>query len=119
MTNSSNGNGYENQQAGRVVQILGGVVDVEFPNGNLPAVFDAVEIPREGKLPLVLEVQRHMGDNWVRAIAMDSTDGLERGVPAYSTGAPIKVPVGQDTLGRIFNVLGRTVDGKGSVKAST
>jgi F-type H+-transporting ATPase subunit beta len=95
---------------GRVAQILGGVVDVEFPAENLPEIFEAVEIPRANQEPLVLEVQKHLGNNWVRTVAMDATDGLQRGVPAYATGAPISVPVGPEILGRIFNVLGRTVD---------
>jgi F-type H+/Na+-transporting ATPase subunit beta len=102
---------------GRVVQILGGVVDVEFPAGQLPEVFDAIEVPRGDASPLILEVQKHLGNNWVRTVAMDATDGLQRGVPAYGTGAPISVPVGPETLGRIFNVLGRPVDGKGPVEA--
>jgi F-type H+-transporting ATPase subunit beta len=96
---------------GQIVQILGGVVDVEFPIGELPKVYDALEVPREGKQPLVLEVEKHLGNNWVRCVAMDSTDGLQRNLPVYSTGAPIKVPVGPSTLGRVFNVLGRPVDG--------
>src|SRR5512133_397149 len=91
---------------GRVVQILGGVVDVEFPEGNVPELFEAITVDRENKDPLVLEVQKHLGHSWVRTVAMDSTDGLQRGVPAVATGAPITVPVGPATLGRIFNVLG-------------
>jgi len=102
---------------GRVIQILGGVVDVEFPERELPDVFEAIEVPRENKEPLILEVEKHLGDNWVRCVAMDSTDGLRRGIPAIATGNPIMVPVGEATLGRIFNVLGRAVDEKGSVQA--
>ncbi len=104
---------------GRVVQILGGVVDVEFPDGNIPGLFEAIEVAREEKEPLVLEVQKHLGNNWVRTVSMDSTDGLRRGVPARATGAPITVPVGPATLGRIFNVLGRTIDKKGEIQAAT
>lgn len=103
---------------GRVVQILGGVVDVEFPEGNIPELFEAIEVEREGKDPLVLEVQKHLGNNWVRTVSMDSTDGLQRGVPARATGAPISVPVGPATLGRIFNVLGKPIDKKGDIAAS-
>jgi len=103
---------------GRVVQILGGVVDVEFSEGGIPEMFEAIEVPRENKEPLVLEVQRHLGNGWVRTVAMDSTDGLQRGVPAHGTGAPISVPVGPSTLGRIFNVLGKPIDKKGDVVAS-
>lgn len=110
------GNG---KATGRVVQILGGVVDVEFPQDHLPEIYEAIEVPREGALPLILEVQKHLGGNWVRTVAMDSTDGLQRGVPAIATGAPIMVPVGESTLGRVFNVLGRPVDGLEPVKATT
>jgi F-type H+-transporting ATPase subunit beta len=102
---------------GQVVQILGGVVDVEFPGGQLPNVYDALEVPREGQLPLVLEVEKHLGNNWVRCVAMDSTDGLQRNLPAHSMGSPIKVPVGLETLGRVFNVLGRPIDGGPEVTA--
>ena len=104
---------------GRVAQILGGVVDVEFPVGQTPEIYEAIEVEREGKEPLVLEVQKNMGDNWVRTVSMDSTDGLQRGLPAVATGAPIQVPVGPATLGRIFNVLGKPVDEKGPVEAAT
>ncbi len=104
---------------GRVVQILGGVVDVEFPEGQTPELFDAILVERPGKTPLVLEVQKDLGDNWVRTLAMDATDGLKRGVPATATGGPIMVPVGPSTLGRIFNVLGNPVDNKGEVKAAS
>jgi len=100
---------------GRVVQILGGVVDVEFPPEQLPEIFEAIEVPRDQKVPLVLEVQKHLGNNWVRTVAMDTTDGLQRGNPAFGTGAPITVPVGEEVLGRIFNVLGQPVDNKGPV----
>jgi F-type H+-transporting ATPase subunit beta len=93
------------------MQVTGGVVDVEFPVGQLPNIYDALEIPRDGKLPLVLEVEKHLGDSWVRCVAMDTTDGLQRNLPVYSLGAPIKVPVGPSTLGRVFNVLGRPIDG--------
>ena len=105
------------ETTGRVVQVLGGVVDVEFPSENLPEIYDAVEVPRENEDPLVLEVEKHLGDNWVRCVSMDSTDGLQRGVTAIATGAPIKVPVGPTTLGRIFNVLGHPIDEKGPVES--
>ncbi len=106
------------KETGRVIQIQGSVVDVEFPSGNLPEVYEALEIEREGDLPLVLEVEKHLGDNWVRCVSMDSTDGLRRGLEAVATGAPIMVPVGPATLGRIFNVLGRAIDQKGEAKAA-
>ncbi len=109
----TNGNGHRTR--GKVVQVLGGVVDCEFPPEQLPELFEAIEVEREGQTPLVLEVQKHMGHNWVRCVAMDTTDGLRRGVPALGTGAPISVPVGEPTLGRIFNVLGQPVDNLGPV----
>jgi F-type H+-transporting ATPase subunit beta len=102
---------------GQVVQVMGGVVDVEFPIGQLPNIYDALEITREGQLPLILEVEKHLGDNWVRCVAMDSTDGLQRNIPVHSLGAPIKVPVGPATLGRVFNVLGQPIDGGLAVSA--
>ncbi|HEX9796363.1 MAG TPA: F0F1 ATP synthase subunit beta [Anaerolineales bacterium] len=104
---------------GRIVQVQGGVVDVEFPPGMLPDIYHAIEVPRQDQRPLILEVQRHLGDHWVRTVAMDSTDGLRRGTPAIGTGAPIQVPVGEPTLGRVFNVLGLPVDAKGEVVADT
>jgi F-type H+-transporting ATPase subunit beta len=104
---------------GRVVQVLGGVVDVEFPEGEIPELFEAIDVERPGQDKLVLEVQNHIGHGWVRTVAMDTTDGLQRGMPATATGAPIMVPVGQATLGRIFNVLGNPVDEKGPVEAAT
>ncbi|MEW6718600.1 MAG: F0F1 ATP synthase subunit beta [Chloroflexota bacterium] len=103
---------------GRVVQVRGGVVDVEFSAGELPEIYDAIEVPRNGQPPLVLEVQKHLGDNWVRCVAMDATDGLKRGLPAFATGLPIQVPVGPATLGRVFNVLGEPIDGKGPIETN-
>ena len=101
---------------GRVVQIFGGVVDVEFPPDQMPQIYEAIEVPMDGGT-LVLEVNKHLGNNWVRCVAMDSTDGLQRGKAANSTGAPIMVPVGPETLGRVFNVLGKPVDKLGPVNA--
>src|SRR6186997_3159847 len=102
---------------GRVIQITGPVVDIEFPAGQLPGIYNAVEIQREGQEPLTCEVQQHLGNNWVRAVAMTTTDGLARGVEVVDTGAPISVPVGEATLGRVFDVLGHAIDEKGPVKA--
>src|SRR3954466_15413491 len=82
---------------GRVIAITGPVVDIEFPAGQLPAIFNAVEVQREGE-PLIVEVQQHLGNNWVRAVAMTTTDGLARGTGATDTGSPISVPVGPNTL---------------------
>jgi F-type H+-transporting ATPase subunit beta len=96
--------------AGRVSQVIGAVVDVAFPPGNLPNLLDALVVKtREGR-EVVLEVQQEIGDNTVRCIAMDSTDGFRRGDPVRATGAPIKVPVGVETLGRMFNVIGNAID---------
>ncbi|HSJ53606.1 MAG TPA: F0F1 ATP synthase subunit beta, partial [Anaerolineae bacterium] len=106
------------QSRGRVTQVMGPVVDLEFPSGELPEIYDAVEIPRDGGR-LVVEVQQHLGNDWVRGVAMDATDGLRRGMEAINTGNPIMVPVGEATLGRIFNVLGEPIDNQGPVNADT
>ncbi len=103
---------------GSVIAITGPVVDIEFPAGQLPAIFNAVELQRPGS-PLICEVQQHLGNNWVRTVAMTSTDGLARGAKAVDTGKPISVPVGPSTLGRVFNVLGQPIDEKGPVEAET
>ncbi len=103
------------EATGRVVEIQGAVVDCKFPPGHLPEIYDAIAVGREDQEDLILEVQRHLGDQVVRTVAMDATDGLRRGVPAHATGAAIRVPVGEATLGRVFNVLGRPIDGKGAV----
>ncbi|HLB47318.1 MAG TPA: F0F1 ATP synthase subunit beta, partial [Anaerolineales bacterium] len=102
---------------GKIVQIQGGVVDVEFPAEQLPQIYEAVEIERSGQDSLVLEVEKHLGHNWVRCVAMDTTDGLRRGDPVEATGGPISVPVGPATLGRLFNVLGRPIDGLGPAES--
>ena len=104
---------------GRVIQITGPVVDIEFPPGRLPAIYNAVELALPGGGTLTCEVQQHLGNNWVRAVAMTTTDGMPRGIDALDTGAPITVPVGEVTLGRVFDVLGHPIDGKGPVKAKT
>src|SRR5664280_3879371 len=103
---------------GRVIQITGAVVDIEFPAGQLPGIFNAVEVMRGDGVKIVCEVQQHLGNNWVRSVAMTTTDGLARGVEAIDTGGPITVPVGQVTLGRVFNVLGEPIDEKGPVGES-
>ncbi len=103
---------------GKVVQIMGAVVDVAFPDGNVPEIMNALNVMREEDNTLVLEVAQHLGDNVVRTIAMDSTDGLQRGIPVEDTGAPIMVPVGEGVLGRMFDVLGNPIDGKEAPKAN-
>ena len=98
---------------GKVVQVLGAVVDIEFPPDHVPGIYDAVHTrPHGADHDLVLEVEQLLGNNWVRCVAMGPTDGLQRGVDAYNTGESITVPVGSQTLGRIFNVLGQPVDNK-------
>lgn len=102
-----------NQHIGKVIQVIGPVVDVEFPPEQLPEIYNAVKIQGQSgevEVRLTAEVMQHLGDNTVRCVAMSSTDGLTRGMEAVDTGAPITVPVGEGTLGRIFNVLGETVD---------
>ncbi len=119
---------------GKIVQITGPVVDIEFPPDQLPEIYNAVEIPTAGSLAgkvdheegaqnteggkIVVEVQQHLGNDWVRAVSMSSTDGLRRGMDAVDTGKPISVPVGPGTLGRIFNVVGEPIDQKGPVEAA-
>ena len=101
---------------GKVVQVIGTVVDIEFPADELPALYNAIEISRDGD-KIVLEVQAHIGNNWVRCLALLPTEGLERGAEAIDTGAVVSVPVGKPTLGRLFNVLGEPLDNLGEVKA--
>ena len=104
---------------GQIVQVIGPVVDIDFPEGYLPSIYSAIKIPRktvEGKEDeLIVEVQQHLGENRVRAVAMDSTDGLVRGSKAIDSGGPITVPVGPETLGRLINVIGKGIDGLGDV----
>ena len=95
---------------GTVAQIVGPVLDIRFADGELPQLLSAIEIPHNGST-IVAEVAQHIGDNVVRCIAMSSTDGLQRGAEATDTGAPISVPVGEECLGRVFNLLGQTIDG--------
>jgi F-type H+-transporting ATPase subunit beta len=100
---------------GKVVQVIGTVVDVEFPPESLPSLFNAIEIPIDGS-KIVLEVQEHMGNNWVRCLSFSPTEGLPRGAEAIDTGASLRVPVGKACLGRLFNVLGEPLDSLGDVK---
>ena len=99
---------------GTITQIIGTVADIRF-DGDLPAIYDAL-VYQEKDRKVTFEVAQHIGVNRVRAIALSSTDGLTRGMKVTATGAPISVPVGEDSLGRLFNVLGDTIDGKGAMK---
>ncbi len=101
---------------GIIRRVIGPVVDVQFPSGKLPDIYNAIEVKLEDK-KIVMEAVQHIGDNSVRCISLFSTDGLSRGCPAVDTGAPIKMPVGEATLGRMFNVVGEPIDGKGPVNA--
>jgi len=106
---------------GKIVQVIGPVVDIDFEDGHLPKIYNAINIPRtsgEGEEEiLICEVQQHLGENRVRSVAMDSTDGLVRGMKAIDTGSPISVPVGPNTLGRLINVIGEGIDGLGEIKS--
>ena len=103
---------------GKVIQIIGAIVDVRFETGDLPSILNALEIENLNDKRLVLEVQQHLGDRVVRCVAMDSTDGLVRGTSVLDTGSPIKMPVGPETLGRIMNLIGEPIDKLGPINAS-
>jgi F-type H+-transporting ATPase subunit beta len=106
---------------GKIIQVIGPVIDIEFEGGHLPKIYNAIKIPRtttEGvKDELIAEVQQHLGEDRVRSVAMDSTDGLVRGMEAYDVGEPISVPVGPQTLGRLINVIGEGIDGLGKIES--
>lgn len=104
------------ERVGKIVQIIGPVVDIRFENTELPKIYNAIKIENQGST-IVVEVMQHLGNDVVRCVAMSSTDGLVRGVPAVDTGDPIKVPVGEEVLGRVFNVLGEPLDKQGPVNA--
>lgn len=106
----------EFKSKGKVIQIVGPVVDIRFESGNIPAILNAVQIV-DGERIIWAEVSQHMGNNTVRCIALQATDGLKRGLDAYDTGEPVSVPVGKEVLGRVFNVLGQPIDGKEPVQA--
>ena len=112
----------ETTATGKVVQVTGPVVDVAFPEGELPPILTALRLTNPalpgGEDNLVLEVAQHLGERTVRTIAMDSTDGLRRGIPVKNTGSPILMPVGEATLGRVLNVVGDPVDEAGPVEAA-
>src|SRR5512139_3567887 len=111
-----------NVQNGKITQVIGPVVDVEFPAGSLPDIYTALSVTNPGidtrQDNLVIEVAQHLGENTARCVAMDSTEGLVRGMPVKSTGAVITIPVGKEVLGRILNVVGEPVDERGPVNAT-
>ncbi|WP_313579183.1 F0F1 ATP synthase subunit beta [Chishuiella sp.] len=105
-----------NQKKGKIAQVIGPVIDVIFDNAEgLPNIYDALEVPRQGKETLILEVEQHIGEDTVRCIAMDSSDGLQRGQEVIALGKPIMVPIGEDIKGRVFNVVGDAIDGLGNL----
>ena len=104
------------EKVGKVVQVIGPVVDIKFDSDSLPNIYNEIKIDM-GDHVLAVEVEQHMGDDIVRTIAMESTDGLKRGVKAVDTGKPISVPVGKNVLGRLFNVLGNPIDNCGPVES--
>ncbi|MDE3112759.1 MAG: F0F1 ATP synthase subunit beta [Chloroflexota bacterium] len=104
------------QNAGAIVQIIGPVLDVQFEEGRLPEIYGALRVRRDDGGVVIAEVQQHLGNNWVRAVAMETTDGLRRGMTVEDLGGPISAPVGPGTLGRLFNVVGEPIDGKGEPK---
>ena len=97
-------------EKGKISKVMGAVVDVVFEQGHLPDIYNALTVDRGDEGQLVLEVAQHLGDSAVRTVAMDSTDGLVRGIDVVDSGIPISVPVGPETLGRLFDVLGNTID---------
>jgi len=105
-------------QEGKISQIIGPVVDVDFPEGQLPSILDALTITRPDGTKLVLETQQHLGEERVRTVSMESTDGLVRGITVTNTGKPIQVPVGPEVLGRMLNVVGEPIDGRGEIHTS-
>ena len=107
-------------RTGEIVQVIGPVVDIRFPTEDLPPIYNAIKIVDEtAGINLTVEVAQHLGDSTARTIAMSSTDGLVRGMQCEDTGAPISVPVGEGTLGRVFNLLGEAIDELGPVQADT
>jgi len=105
-----------NQKKGKIAQVIGPVIDVIFDNAEgLPNIYDALEVPRQGKETLILEVEQHIGEDTVRCIAMDSSDGLQRGQEVIALGKPIMVPIGENIKGRVFNVVGDAIDGLGNL----
>src|SRR5215471_8910369 len=111
------------KNVGKIVQVIGPVIDVEFEAGHLPEIYNALRVVSDGKgggtaLDVICEVEQHLGENRVRSVAMKPTDGMQRGMAATDTGGPISMPVGAGTLGRVLNVLGEPVDSRGEITAS-
>ncbi len=104
---------------GKIIQVIGPTVDVEFSDGHLPAIYNALKIKREGHPDLILEVQLHLGENKVRTVAMDSSDGLVRNQKVFDTGEAITIPVGESVLGRMMNVVGEPIDGGGKIESKS
>src|SRR5262245_54649340 len=107
------------QKVGRIVQVIGSTFDAEFEEGHLPEIYNAVHVEADVKgvqISLTGEVQQHLGGNRVRCVALGSTDGLVRGTRVLDTGGPLAVPVGKETLGRVFNLIGETIDGRGPIQ---
>src|SRR5258707_5086959 len=110
-----------NHHTGRIAQVIGSTFDAEFEEGHLPEIYNALTVNSEQKgvkISLTGEVQQHLGGNRVRCVALGSTDGLVRGMTVVDTGGPVTVPVGKETLGRVFNLLGDTIDGRGPINAT-
>src|SRR5436309_6446770 len=119
MANTGNGKA-TGHKVGRIVQVIGSTFDAEFDEGHLPEIYHALKVDTENKgvrVKLTGEVQTHLGGNRVRCVALGSTDGLVRGMDVTDTGAPVSVPVGFGTLGRVFNLLGDPIDGRGPIKS--
>lgn len=107
------------EKEGLITQVIGPVIDVEFKSGILPEIYDAIKIIKDDGTYIIAEVQQHIGENKIRSVAMSSTDGIKRGMKVINTAEPIKIPVGKNTLGRIMNVLGETVDNAGDIETDT
>ena len=121
MATGTDGQKTIDQHVGRIVQVIGSTFDAEFDEGHLPEIYHALDVDSDYKgvrIHLVGEVQQHLGGNRVRCVALGSTDGLVRGMEAVDTGKPVQVPVGKETLGRVFNLLGEPIDGRGPVAAT-
>src|SRR5205814_2852707 len=123
MATATNGHSATGTKTGKIIQVIGSTFDAEFEEGHLPEIYNALKVESEDaakgvRIRLTGEVQQHLGGNRVRCVALGSTDGLVRGMKAVDTGKPVSVPVGKETLGRIFNLLGEPIDGRGPIQAA-